>query len=809
MRYSARLSERGPHVRRAWLPRWVEADALLDLLLDRVEPLGAAGLLVLAAYQGEAELREALADVSAGTRPEPPAPAVDPPAAYLTRIAVTSFRGIGPTATLHLQPGPGLTLVVGRNGSGKSSFAEAAEVALTGRTKRWEGQSSDWVESWRNLHGTDAPAVRVELAVDGTKGTTSVERTWTGTGALESSATAQLHGSPKSDLASLGWAGALETYRPFLSYSELGAMLAGKRHVLYDALFSILGLSRLVEAQDRLRVVQKAWEDREKSLKSRKTGLLTELEAVDDQRAVAAAALLVKRAVDLDAVSALLHGDVGEEHDLTRLRATAELRAPDPAEGARVADLLEQAATARAATAGTSSERARSLIALLEAGLAHTDHSGEDCPLCGTAGALGPQWAEQASSQVEALREDAVASVEADRLTVESTQALEALVNGPPGSDEAWAAWRSAATKADPVALRTGTAELAARVAALADAAAQEITRLEDHWRPVAERLGGWHAEVVTLQAEADVRAQVDQAFTWLRAQSEVLRNERMAPLAAQSAATWKLLRQESNVELGAVSLAGTNTQRRVTLDVSVDGATGGAALGVMSQGELHALALSLFLPRATLPESPFRFLVVDDPVQAMDPSKVDGLARALAHVARTHQVVVFTHDDRLAEATRRLQLNATTWQVVRREGSVVEVVKSDDPVTRYLQDARAVARTSSLPEAAIARVVPGLCRSALEAACHAVLRRTRLAGGSGHADVEDLLASCTTTTQVLALALFGDKERGSEVMARLNGFGGWAGDAFRACNKGTHVGYSGDLVRLVEDTDRLTRKLS
>ena len=146
---------------------------------------------------------------------------------------------------------------------------------------------------------------------------------------------------------------------------------------------------------------------------------------------------------------------------------------------------------------------------------------------------------------------------------------------------------------------------------------------------------------------------------------------------------------------------------------------------------------------------------------------------------------------------------------MVRREGSVVEVVKSDDPVTRYLQDARAVARTSSLPEAAIARVVPGLCRSALEAACHAVLRRTRLAGGSGHADVEDLLASCTTTTQVLALALFGDKERGSEVMARLNGFGGWAGDAFRACNKGTHVGYSGDLVRLVEDTDRLTRKLS
>jgi len=34
-----------------------------------------------------------------------------------------------------------------------------------------------------------------------------------------------------------------------------------------------------------------------------------------------------------------------------------------------------------------------------------------------------------------------------------------------------------------------------------------------------------------------------------------------------------------------------------------------GAALSVMSQGELHALGLALFLPRATSPDSPFRFI--------------------------------------------------------------------------------------------------------------------------------------------------------------------------------------------------------
>ena len=65
----------------------------------------------------------------------------------------------------------------------------------------------------------------------------------------------------------------------------------------------------------------------------------------------------------------------------------------------------------------------------------------------------------------------------------------------------------------------------------------------------------------------------------------------------------------------------------------------GGAALGVMSQGELHSLALSLFIPRATLPESPFRLIVIDDPVQSMDPARVDGQEERSLSVATTSVV--------------------------------------------------------------------------------------------------------------------------------------------------------------------------
>ena len=50
--------------------------------------------------------------------------------ALLQSVRVEGFRGVGPAATLDISPGPGLTLVVGRNGSGKSSFAESLPYVI-------------------------------------------------------------------------------------------------------------------------------------------------------------------------------------------------------------------------------------------------------------------------------------------------------------------------------------------------------------------------------------------------------------------------------------------------------------------------------------------------------------------------------------------------------------------------------------------------------------------------------------------------------------------------------------------------------
>jgi AAA domain-containing protein len=137
--------------------------------------------------------------------------------AYLKAITVEGFRGIGPKITLTLQPGPGLTVVTGRNGSGKSSFAEAVEMALTGENKRWSDRTAVWKEGWRNLHAPEPTAISVQLTEDGEPGTTTVTREWATGAVLDDAQARVVSGGVPQPLAAKGWTRPLELYRPFLS----------------------------------------------------------------------------------------------------------------------------------------------------------------------------------------------------------------------------------------------------------------------------------------------------------------------------------------------------------------------------------------------------------------------------------------------------------------------------------------------------------------------------------------------------------------------------------------------------------------
>ena len=113
-------------------------DLLLSLIYEQLEQDGSAdepwSALVMEACEGEEALKRAL-DGVANSRTVPPSSSEiqDPPAAFLKSVTVQGFRGIGKKVTLELPPGPGLTVVIGRNGSGKSSFAEGVSIPRQSR----------------------------------------------------------------------------------------------------------------------------------------------------------------------------------------------------------------------------------------------------------------------------------------------------------------------------------------------------------------------------------------------------------------------------------------------------------------------------------------------------------------------------------------------------------------------------------------------------------------------------------------------------------------------------------------------------
>jgi recombinational DNA repair ATPase RecF len=743
--------------------------------------------------------------------------AVAPVRIYLKSIAVEGFRGIGPKATLFVTPGPGLTVVTGRNGSGKSSFAEAAELTLTGENKRWADRSAVWKEGWRNLHVPDPTAISVQLTEDGVPGTTTVTRAWTDKAALEGANDSVWAGATELSLAAKGWARPLELYRPFLSYAELGALVSGKPTSMHDAMQAILGLDLLTDTEKTLTDARRTADAESRAPKQELPALLATLATHPDDRARLVEEALEARTWDLPTLEALAVGDgAAADERGGLLRQVTSIALPSAEDVSTAVTRLSNARSAVAALAGTQAADARRLAGLLLAALEHQRaHVGEPCPVCGGR-SLDEAWAAATASSVEDLT---LQAADADAAHAEQAAALRALTEivppkpavlradfggglDPSDAGAAWDAWQASASTDS-----FGT--LLGAVTLIQDAALQAIRQRDQAWQPVASHLAAWIRLAVKGQA-ATVRAKdLNKAIGWLRDTSKEVRNARLAPFARTSAEVWETLRQESNVELGPITLAGAGPMRKVSLDVTIDGVPS-AALSVMSQGELHALGLALFLPRATAANSPFGFVVIDDPVQAMDPAKVDGLARVLSSVALSRQVVVFTHDDRLPAALRQLQLPATVLAVTRLERSIVTVRPASDPVKRYLEDARAMAKTDSLPEGVRAVAVAGLCRGAIEAACVDVARSRFLGAGVPHAEVERSLDRASHSVQdMVALALFGDTRRAGEVPGRLRELGGQGCmNAFWDAKTGVHDPGHGDLKRFIDETERLTRAL-
>ena len=169
---------------------------LRTLLLER---LGASDL--------DAEARRVI-ELAADTAPRARRSA---PPVWLRSVTVEGFRGIGPAGDAELEPQPGLTVVVGRNGSGKSSFAEGLELLMTGALKRWEKRPKAWTETWQCLHHTGPTRLSAELVLEGSSESVALAQEWPhGAGYGDASGRA----APAAVLAEHGWDRDLPSFRP-------------------------------------------------------------------------------------------------------------------------------------------------------------------------------------------------------------------------------------------------------------------------------------------------------------------------------------------------------------------------------------------------------------------------------------------------------------------------------------------------------------------------------------------------------------------------------------------------------------------
>jgi len=815
------------------VPENQTTDALQVELLERLESAGlseSAFEVALAAILGE------LDDYLAGNTVVRPSaddePVAEAAGVYLTSISARGFRGIGAEVTLDLEPGPGLTLVVGRNGSGKSSFAEALELLMTGENHRWSGtRSKKWQDGWRNLHDGAQPCVGATMHLDEIGGV-SLSRTWPHGGKLEEGTTRVTTPEGSASASSLGWEKPLLVHRPFLPYNELGSMLEEGPTKLHDALEMVLGLDAIKIIRAEVDAKRKEFETQVKDAKNAAAALAANVEGLEDERASKAHEALSGRTWQLDVLEAQIDSTSGDPTQMMGvLRAMAMLPLPDEQAVIRAANDLIQRTEERDKLGATDVGRSQELADLLERAVAYFERDDNpDCPLCGTAEVLSYEWSSDAADQVLELRATATALTKADGGVASAQTALTSMlqqttpvltelqdlvgIDGTPLLD-AWNAFSKpeAGLSAEPVDLARHAISTVAPVVQLGESlkaeVAQRIHEQESAWRPMATQLAEWLPVGRRAEALKPVVADLKAVKKWLDDTAIELRNERFAPIRSQVTSYWELMRARSNVEISEMEFAGRGTQRRLDLSVAVDSAPS-QALGVMSQGELHSLALCLFLPRATSDQSPFRFAVIDDPVQAMDPARVDGLAEVLSTVAESRQIVVFTHDDRLPDACRRLSIDARVIEVRRALNSAVSTRDVGAPVEQYLDDARALMSTNDAPEKVTHRVVPLLCRMSLDAQCVEVIRRRQLRAGESHAAIEDLLADNPKLVPRLALALFDDVSKVNDVYPSIERRSArWGPAHIKACNKGSHKGLAVDLAEFVKRTEILTKAIS
>ena len=245
----------------------------------------------------------------------------------------------------------------GRNGSGKSSFAEGLEVLLTGDSLRWKERAAVWREGWRNLHHPVGVARR-----DVPRRGRARDRAWCRAGGSADAAFEAAEVPRRSSTASQSPTSSPSAGpRPCAPIGPSCPTTSWARSSTKGPRSSTTPSPRSSVSRtssQALGALQEARRSREKALKDATEArgrLLERLRGVDDVRARRVVAALEGKEWDLGAVDEVLGGPASAgagAGEVDVLRGIASLEPPDPARVAAAVAEMRGAAAAAAVRPG-------------------------------------------------------------------------------------------------------------------------------------------------------------------------------------------------------------------------------------------------------------------------------------------------------------------------------------------------------------------------------------------------------------------------------------------------------------------------
>lgn len=692
----------------------------------------------------------------------------------LLRVTISGYQGVSADHALEidLDPTPGITVLHGPNGSGKTSIADAIETALHGQPRQGLTPGTGGkLPLWDREHtGRDAKIASVELTLgsghERLRLSCRLDPEGQVTGREVELTNEQ--GTHSVDLASTTWRSALAGHRPVFGYAavERQVQMAKDLQEFLEPLLAFGGCFDTLKQEVDQRgssatAAHKRWTDA-------RVAAISAVKRVDDERS----------RPGLPNAPAITWPDVSDDPDawlsnhrlMDEGQAVAEVTPEHQDRLAESATATLDALSELASVGDSLHARLAGPLRDLHDAARQLSDSGATCPVCA---AQETGWLTALHDSLDGLvdarnREDrfqgATARVREETRTtlVEVLAVLQQVAKGSPEAavrDEVAtaAAALTEATEADGV---RGTSAVRAAVRLLctaltspswASAAAWAVDDSDHQRQWLRERRLAVEGFVITWR---NVRNEAAAASEWTAATSclndlqKQLRDTRSENLKVLTGSALDRLLADVGIRVTTLSVQGTKA------DFKIEDSQGGSLrLSMLSAGQRNALLLAPLL--AVSRDGPFGFLVLDDPVHAFDQIRVDRLAHILEELARDRRVLVLTHDERLKEHLMARVLSCDVRAVQRDPVTGRVSVDATSAMWKVLVDDARAALHLSNPQPGGTTVKPtdllrGLCRMAVDNALRQFVTANAVKHGRDPGpDLRDLDGEKTTAQRL------------------------------------------------------------